>query len=417
MPTYTKDDRVAVEWTFLRKSLVTGRVLQKSTSRYSKKNGQVKKFSGENSGRFIPGVYRVNGMSASRTSYIYGDGSVKVTHKTEFSQGTGCLLASSSFSAASVKVSNWDSGLMGGVVQRAYGELLSSDLDVGEFLAELPESISMVRGGVSSILGAIAKAKAGGFTWNKVDRARRYLLSGKPYKALPRKLANAWLTWRYGIRPLIWDVQGFINEANSFALNSNFSGLRRKRSRAEIQESRKFSYIPGNNVSGSLTVTAKEDVEIIKRGEAVVYYSYGTNWGPVQDIILKYGLHPTQYPYLLWQLVPLSFMIDWFVDVGSWVKAITPKWGFEVHGCSASQKTSISSTRTAQWEIKPTATTAVSLEQNFPGDKYVSERIDRREQTLLGAVPRLKPKISLSIQQQCDLLSVLLQRALNQRRH
>lgn len=423
MPTYTQDSRQPAEWTFLRKSLITGRVLQQKTSTYSKKNGQVKSFSGENSGKFIPGVYRVNGMSASRTSYIYGNGTVKVTHKnssgklSEFSEGSGCLLAASSFSAASLRVSNWDSGLMGGVVQRAYSELLSGDLDVGEFLAELPESISMVRGGVSSILSAIAKAKAGGFTWSKVDRARRYLLSGKPYKALPRNLANAWLTWRYGIRPLVWDVQDFIKEANSFALNSNFSGLRRKRARAQMQDMKKYSYAPSNNVSGSLSVKAKEDVAIIKKGEAVVYYSYGANWGPIQDILLKYGLHPNQFPYLLWQLVPYSFMIDWFVDVGSWVRAISPKWGFEVHGCSASQKTYIRSTRTAQWEVKPTATSAVLLEQNFPGDNYISERIDRREQTLSGAIPRLKPEIALSIQQQCDLLSVLLQRALNQRRH
>jgi hypothetical protein len=159
-------------------------------------------------------------------------------------------------------------------------------------------------------------------------------------------------------------------------------------------------------------------VEIERKGEAVVYYSFGAGWGPIQAILLKYGLHPNQFPYLLWQLVPLSFMLDWFVDVGAWVRAISPKWGFKIHGCSASQKTRMQGARTFVWKVKPGYANRIKeLQQSYPGDKVVTERIDRREQTLSGEFPHLKPKISLSIQQQCDLLSVLLQRALNQRRH
>lgn len=413
MPTYQENNRKGGSY-HIKHYDKNGRVIADFT-RYNadmQGSGQVRYFSGPNEGRFIPGVFRVNSMKASRTSYVYGKGGCQFT----FTNGDYGSIDGEWTQRENPKFfyqERWDSSLMGYAVQRAYAELLSSDIDMGEFLAELPETISMVRGGVSSILKAIATASRGGFTWEKADRARRALLSGSSLKRLPRRVADSWLTWRYGIRPLIWDVQDLIREANNFAMKSDWSGLQRRRGRASKSSNQSYSYSMGT-IYSSFQGQAKEYVEVQKKGEAVVYFKYGADWGPIQWILSKYGLHPNQLPYLLWQLRPLSFMLDWFVDVGTWVKAITPKWNMKIYGCSASQKTILTSTRTC---IISTSAWNAKCSTNVTTDTFRVESIERRPQALSGEVPRLKPNIILSIQQQADILSVLLQRALNNRRH
>lgn len=410
MPTYNEDNRV--EWSYRTTQYDRyGKLFVDRIYRGTHGNGVVKHFSGPNEGRFTPGVYRVNSMTASRTSYAYGSGGFKFElpgggYGTVTGTWTKRLQPKFSFK------NDWDDSLMGYAVQRAYGQLLSSDMDMGEFLAELPQTISMVRGGVTSILKAIASASRGGFTWEKANRARLALLSGSSLKRLPKRVADSWLTWRYGIRPLIWDVQDLIREANNFALQSNWSKLQRKRGRVSKSSTQEFEY--SATIYNVFQGKAKEYVEVQRKGEAVVYYRYGANWGPIQFILLKYGLHPNQLPYLLWQLRPLSFMLDWFVDVGTWVKAITPKWGIEILGCSASQKTILTSTRTCRAE---TSSPGARCSDTITTDTFRAEGINRRPQTLSGEIPRLRPSIILSIQQQADILSVLLQRALNHRRH
>lgn len=413
MPTYQENNRKGGSYQ-IQHFDKDGRVIANIT-RYnanSQGSGQVRFFTGPNEGRFIPGVLRINSMRASRTSYVYGRGGCTFAYTNggrgsivgEWTQRTNPRFTYSD---------TWDGSLMGAAVQRAYSQLLSSDMDMGEFLAELPQSISMVRGGVTSILKAIAAASRGGFTWEKADRARRALLSGSSLKRLPRRVANAWLTWRYGIRPLVWDVQDLIREANSFALKSDWSGLQRRRGRVSVTSTQSYGYSLGT-VYSSFTGYAKEYVVVQKSGEAVVYFRYGADWGPIQLVLQKYGLHPNQLPYLLWQLRPLSFMLDWFVDVGTWVKAITPKWNTQILGCSASQKTKLMSYRNC---VISTSATNASCSANTTTDTFRVESIERRPQTLSGEFPRLKPGIVLSIQQQADILSVLLQRALHNRRH
>lgn len=417
MPSYTSDDRHVIEYTVTRTDERNGKQVDSSTLGGYRLQGRVKKFSGSNQGKFIPGQYRVNSMTASRTDYIYDNSDVVARYhqgyRTLRVDISGYLTQQRGFKGTSIRNDTWDPALMGYAVQRAHAELLSNDMDVGEFLAELPSTIAMVRGGVRLLQKGITNASRNGFTWSRADRARRALLAGKSLASLPRKISNAWLTWRYGIRPLIWDVQGLIKIANGVAIESDFSGLRRRRARVSRSRTEMIDpyLIP---VFDRVYMEAKEVVELEQKGEAVVYFEYGAGFGQIDYVLHKYGLHPNQMPYLLWQLVPLSFMLDWFVDVGTWVKAITPKWGFKILGCSASQKTSTRISRISTMSVSPPYT---AVNPGPTHDKCIVESIDRREQTLSGEIPHLKPKIVLSVEQQADLLAVLLQRALSNRRH
>lgn len=42
------------------------------------------------------------------------------------------------------------------------------------------------------------------------------------------------------------------------------------------------------------------------------------------DYLFDLGLHPMQSVSLAYELFPLSFMLDWFIDVDSWLAGLTP---------------------------------------------------------------------------------------------
>jgi hypothetical protein len=52
-----------------------------------------------------------------------------------------------------------------------------------------------------------------------------------------------------------------------------------------------------------------------------LYYVKATGFQSVRD----YGL--IDIPQAMWEIMPYSFIIDWFIPVGNWLAAITPKLG------------------------------------------------------------------------------------------
>jgi len=414
MPSYENDHRVCGT-----KKVTTynsGWEPIENTYIYPRLMGVFHTFSGPSEGKFIPGVVRINEMTATRTTATFGSGTWTASGGDYREVATGILNGWAYPRLASVvrAGSDYDEGLVGYAVQRAHANVINAAWDAGEFLAELPETIAMVRTGIGGLLKVVRKASKSGFTWSKADRARLLLNQGRSIKKLPAKLANAWLTWRYGIRPIIWDVQDIIKVANGIAIRSDFSGLQRRRGRTSSKTSDQYEDYWGRTDLWGTQGHEKEFAEYERKAEAVVYFKYGSSFGPISDIIMRYGLHPNQLPSLLWQLRPLSFMLDWFVDVNTWVKAITPKWGMEILGCSCSQKTTVRVTRiTVPFSTRP----GLKVTQVPVSDTCVIERIVRRPRTLRGEFPRLKPQVILSVEQQADMLSVFLQRALTKRGH
>jgi hypothetical protein len=45
-----------------------------------------------------------------------------------------------------------------------------------------------------------------------------------------------------------------------------------------------------------------------------------------------FGLSFKEIPITAWELVPYSFVIDWFVNAGDYIQAVTPKLGVKVLG-------------------------------------------------------------------------------------
>lgn len=160
------------------------------------------------------------------------------------------------------------------VVTRALVKLAASKHDSLTFLAELRKVISMFRNLGSNIASFLRNHNA-------------------------RELANMWLQGRYGWRTLVFDLQSIQEALNHLESESAFW----KESLGFSSSSSTDSYgtrdmIDGNY--GGLSVT--ETIEISYRGIAR---------GSVKPPSFGGDLAITA-----WEIVPFSFVIDWFINIG-----------------------------------------------------------------------------------------------------
>lgn len=137
--------------------------------------------------------------------------------------------------------------------------------------------------------------------------------------------ADAWLTWRYGIMPIILSIQDLL-ELLEEQLEDAGDKIRTKRRRKAIscETSRK----------GTVTEAANYEVKGDATIEAIVYYKRDIE----ESLRGALGFLPENVPGLAWELVSKSFVWDWFFHLGDWIAAVKPKTGISVLGDSVSIK-------------------------------------------------------------------------------
>jgi hypothetical protein len=87
------------------------------------------------------------------------------------------------------------------------------------------------------------------------------------------------------------------------------------------------------------TFANTEDIQV----RAYCHYKADMTYLPARD----FGL--TELPLTAWELVPFSFVVDWFVNIGDWLEALTPKLGIKILSEGYTVKRKLLSLRTVSW--------------------------------------------------------------------
>lgn len=168
--------------------------------------------------------------------------------------------------------------------QKAFADI-SPDLDALTTMAEIGKTVSMILGVRKRALSLILQARKGGF-----DTARA--------------AAKAWLEWRYGWRILGYDIQNFCDfweRPLRGPILQGFAGT--SLSEMETKSSHITNYFCSyDNVSD---ISRSVNVKVIA---AVLYTGRNAN-----VLVSPVGT--------AWEVIPLSFVADWFVSVGDTLKA------------------------------------------------------------------------------------------------
>lgn len=392
-------------------------------------NGAIKRVSGSKGGKFSPGDLKLRNFSVSTETYSAGSvslsGKLRIystwgspTSYKGMCRGTSGI-GTDSLSGDLERVpaearTTWDDQIARFTQDRCFAKFSAPDEDVGAFLGELPQTLRMLTSWVRGFKGAVREARKGGFTWARAERAWRRLRDGESLKKLPDRLSSSWLTWRYGIRPLFWDAQMWMKIASERAKRAP-AGLRRKVARYSNSLDgavRTSIRIPGDFGQYPAQISWTSEVKC----ETTCYYQILGEVSDLEWIVHKYGLHPTQVPALLWELTPLSFVVDWFVDVGTWIKALQPPIDVKVIGWSTSFRRDVrfvtapvgkpDNWGTSRWAEPPTG--------DLPTDTGSLASLVRQTGTSKpgNIVPTIRPKIVLDVQKWMDLAALALQRGM-----
>jgi len=258
-----------------------------------------------------------------------------------------------------------DPGLSAAVVTEAAAKASQVTWDVLTFLAEIKESHELV----AKTLGNLYE-----YAFRAARRARR---NARPGKSRLKLFADYWLEYRYGWMPLVYDVNDAAN--------------------ALLHERRKGDLIKGKGYRNAPdTVTATHSVNT---GTETWYYTDTIEYSyqyrstcyaeVINPVLATYGFNPVA---TAWEVVPFSFVVDWFVDVGGWIRSLMPEVaGVSYLGVGASNKLITTRTQTCNivWDV------LANTDGSITGMKTETKaEVYRRTPTGIPPVPHVNVRLN-----------------------
>ena len=180
-----------------------------------------------------------------------------------------------------------------GLVTEALAQINAKTLDLLTTLAELPETIQMI----VDILKKVADLIVG---FKKEMRHLSKIL--KDPKELSEQAASLWLQYRYGIMPLIYTVQGALEVLEEQSKGVEFIDVKKKK-----------------------TITSKVFIDIeVEQIHRVFIKRRIVDFTVDNSLLINPAL-------TAWELVTLSFVIDWFLNIGDILASLQePKYDAQV---------------------------------------------------------------------------------------
>lgn len=180
-----------------------------------------------------------------------------------------------------------------GLVTETASELNQSAYDLLTEIGELPETVSMIYGALKTCLIYYKEVR------NKVNLLKRK--KQKPVDLLD-EIASLWMGYRYGIQPIVYSIQDALDYLEQRGI------LYRTVRKGENQTVNLD--IPGWTFNSPLSLRQR----IWAKGRFAATTTNGLGLNPVTTA---------------WELVPLSFVIDWFLNIGDLLGALAPSVSFD----------------------------------------------------------------------------------------
>lgn len=214
-------------------------------------------------------------------------------------------------------------------------------------------------------------------------------------------VSSRYLQYRYGTRILIMEVQGVLKALNPNRRTPMRATARGNESQTAISTADK---VLSNIYSGNSTFRFTSGQTISAR--AYVLYQADLSYQLARD----FGLY--DIPGSLWDIVPYSFVVDWFIPIQNWLQALTPKVGIKVlaEGVTVSNHTHVESMIISHTEPQINGSTKLYHRVGHIGltDRY-SLKTKTRTPTLNVAL-RLPPiDVRLDAAKCLDAIALLIQ--------
>lgn len=266
-------------------------------------------------------TYRVNGRS-----YNYLDASWKelITYDelSGFSNGSGyCYKA----------LPRFPSYLTDNAITKARLKLKEMSINLPQVFAERDQTAVLVGDTCLRLVRALKAVRK--FDAKKISKELRGVSLKAAKRAIKKNLrlpANLWLELQYGWKPLLSDVHGAAE-----ALRQNLEDVEFKPI-CTVKSSQKDSIDEFWRTSDVFGVTSWTAHRRKTEWKAFVRLDFVRTGIPAVHSLASIGL--TNPLELAWELLPFSFVADWFLPVGDWLSSLDATVGWDFKGGSISKK-------------------------------------------------------------------------------
>lgn len=275
-------------------------------------------------------------------------------------------------------------------------ERASSEFQGGVFTGELRETIKLLKSPLAGFRKVLLTF---------IDGAKRHYhrLNRRNAQARANALAEQWLEWSFGIKPLVSDLQSL-----SQVLLDLGDERRSSRVKASCLSSKYRVLWPNNRmVLGNFFF----DYDIQQEGYAIVTYL-----GVLKDEMVcgknklslaNFGLTLDEFVPTLYQLAPWSFLVDYFVNLDDIVEAVS----FRRSNIAWVQKTTHKIHERELVNCKPLETSGWVLKSWRPSEWKTTHRRVLRDEYLGSFVPTVTWKAPVSPIKGANMLALAMTNA------
>lgn len=260
------------------------------------------------------------------------------------------------------------SWMIDGANIKTFAKLSSPEVGGGETIAEIHQTFQLLRNPISGLVKAMQgldKAarknvriinksskfdyvRAGGSGFSELDFSLRERLrsvsTARKASYLFDALSDQWLQYRYGFTPLVKDVSKIV-EDSMYGVDLDINKVRRVGGGLKTLGPKTTGLSDSGNAIPGFTSSWRVTDEYNYSANGVIHFKHSC-WYTELLKASRYGLSPFQIPALAWELVPFSFVADWFVNVGDWLYAMTPTPHLEVlNSCVSTVSTRVRTIR------------------------------------------------------------------------
>jgi hypothetical protein len=265
---------------------------------------------------------------------------------------------------------------------------LVTNMDGGTFLGEIKQTLRMLRHpaealsrSVENYLDALSKRKRA-----EVRRRRRKGLPKLPkdspnwewYHAIP----GLWLEHAFGWQPLLMDINDAWETLAELSEQEKTVHLSRA---SQARKLRSQTYGHGNLYAGGVdrlkrNTSVRTSVQTTVRYRGDVVSQAATTFA---DKAARWGFTPAQFLPTAWELLPWSFLVDYFANIGGFLDAsftdtATLKWTCRTTRHKLITEQLVSPNRDATMSVFPVAAKASYVSSGYSYCKYTRVNVDRQ---------------------------------------
>jgi len=289
------------------------------------------------------------------------------------------------------------------VINKAYAKAYNGAAQLGVTIGEGKETLHMIR-------------KPLGRTRNILEqmlRRKHTLINLGIGEA--KAIAATWLEYRLGFKPLLYDIQNIMDATVKHLVGNKTTERQVARSSETVETfvEKEFALLPYYRFQSGVGRSTK--TVNYKMSAGVIYETrILSDDGIVSEKIRhNYGLQLRDVARTGWELIPLSFVVDRFVQVGTWLDAIQPNPNVTILGSWLSTRRSAHATRQVLYlKVNTSPPCQTGPSGLFTGGNAMLTRV-------VGVVPSVIPTLNvgdLSLSQHVDHISLLVSKFVNFRR-